>query len=176
MRMVLSATAALRALALGVVAALTFGVAGQAAFAEGRLAAKSFDGVWRITKVVTTASTDSHPQPSLEIFYRGYFSIIRDNSSEPRTPSAAPEDPTRLTDTEKVARYDEWAPFGASAGTYEVKGDTIITHNLVAKQVRGVGITEEATVKFEGADTFVATARSEPGVPAGRETTYTRVR
>ena len=176
MRLFFSATAASRALALGVVAALTFGFAGQAAFAEGRLAAKSFEGVWRITKVVTNAGTDSHPQPGLEIFYRGYFSIIRDNSSEPRAPSAAPEDPTRLTDSEKVARYDEWAPFGASAGMYEVKGDTIITHNLVAKQVRGVGMTEEATVRFEGADTFVATAKSEPGVPAGRETTYTRVR
>jgi hypothetical protein len=175
MRLFFSATPASRALALGILA-VALGVAGQAAFAKSTLTAKSLEGVWRITKVVTNAGTDSHPQPSLEIFYRGYFSIIRDNSSEPRTPSPAPEDPTRLTDSEKVARYDEWAPFGASAGAYEVKGDTIITHNLVAKQVRGVGLTEEATVRFEGSDTFVATATSEPGAPAGRQTTYTRVR
>jgi hypothetical protein len=173
------ATAASRALALGILAALALGVAGSAAFADARSTAKSFEGVWRITKVVRTganAGTDSYPQPGLEIFYRGYFSIIRDANSAPRTPSPVPADPTRLTDAEKVARYDEWAPFGASAGTYEVKGDTIITHNLVAKQVRGVGLTEEATFRFEGSDTFVATAKSEPGVPAGRQTTYTRVR
>jgi hypothetical protein len=164
-----------RALALGALAMFTLG---SAAFAEGSPTAKSFEGVWRVTKVVTTGAnvaTDNQPQPGLEIFYRGYFSIVRDTSRGPRKPSPAAQNPSQLTDTEKIARYDEWAAFGASAGTYEVKGDTIITHNFVAKQVRGVGMTEEATVNFEGADTFVATAKSEPGVPAGRETTYTRV-
>lgn len=165
-----------RALAIGALATLTFG---SAAFADGNPTAKSFEGVWRVSKVVTTganAATNSRPQPGLEIFSRGYFSIVRDTSREPRKPSPAAHNPSQLTDAEKIARYDEWAPFGASAGTYEVRGDMIVTHNLVAKQVRGVGITEEATVRFEGADTFVATAKSEPGVPAGRETTYTRVR
>ena len=179
MGLVLSATVASRALALGVLTALALDLAGPAALADVSPTAKSFEGVWRITKVVRTganAGTDSHPQPGLEIFYRGYFSIIRDASSAPRTPSPAPADPTRLTDAEKLARYDEWAPFGASAGTYEVNGDTIVTHNLVAKQVRGVGITEEATFRFNGPDVFVATAKSEPGVSAGRQTTYTRVR
>jgi hypothetical protein len=168
-----------RTLALGVLAMFTLGLAGQARAAEGRPTAKSFEGVWRITKVVMTganAGTDSHPQPGLEIFYRGYFSIVRDASSEPRRPSPAARDPGALTDGEKIARYDEWAPFGASAGTYEVHGDTLITHNIVAKQVRGMTLTEEATIRFEGSDTFVATAKSEPGVPAGRQTTYTRVR
>jgi hypothetical protein len=157
----------------------TLGAATQATSAEGHPTAKSLEGVWRITKVVipgANPATDTRPQPGLEIFYRGYFSIVRDTSSEPRKPSPAAHDPGQLTDAEKIARYDEWAPFGASAGTYEVEGDTIITHNLVAKQVRGMSVTEEATIKFEGPDTFVATAKSEPGVPAGRQTTYTRVR
>ena len=173
------AAPASHALALTIAATLMLALAGQAAFAKGRPTAKSFEGVWRITKVVTpgaNARTDNHPQPSLQIFYRGYFSIIRDSSSEPRKPSPAAADPTKPTDDEKIARYDEWAPFGASAGTYEVDGDTLITHNIVAKQVRGMTLTEEATFKFEGGDTFVATAKVEPGVPAGRQTTYTRVR
>jgi hypothetical protein len=169
-----------RALALGVLAMVTLGAtAGQATSAHERLAAQSLEGVWRVAKVVkvgANAGTDSHPQPSLQIFYRGYFSIVRDNSSEPRKPSPAPADPANLTDSEKIARYDEWAPFGASAGTYEVEGDTLITHNVVAKQVRGMTLTEEATIKFEGRDRFVATAKFEPGVPPGRQTTYTRVR
>lgn len=164
-----------RALALAI---LMLGSGRQATFAEGNPTATSFEGVWRITKVSTggAAGADSHPQPGLEIFYRGYFSIVRDNSTEARKPSPAAHDLSQLTDAEKIARYDEWAPFGASAGTYEVKGDTLITHNIVAKQVRGMSLTEEATIKFEGSDTFVATAKFEPGAPEGRQTTYTRVR
>jgi hypothetical protein len=138
-----------------------------------------FEGVWRITKVVwpgPNGHTNAHPQPSLEIFHGGYFTIIRDNAAEPRTASPAARDPAKLTDAEKIARYEEWAPFGASGGAYEVKGDTLVTHNIVAKQAGGMTITEEATVAFEGPDTFVATAKVEPGVPAGRQTTYTRLK
>jgi hypothetical protein len=175
MRSVCSAAAS-RALALAVLATATLG---SAASAEGNPTAKSFEGVWRIAKVVRTganAGTESHPQPGLEIFYRGYFTLVRDNSTEARNPSPPPADPSTLTDAEKIARYNEWAPFGAAAGTYEVKGDTIVTHNIVAKQAGGMTLTEEATFKFEGPDTFVATAKIEPGVPAGRQTTYTRIR
>jgi hypothetical protein len=168
-----------RALALGVLAGLAVSSAGLATPPTKPPTAKSFEGVWRISKVVRTganAGTDDHPQPGLEIFYRGYFSIVRDNSINPRKPSPAAVDPSKLTDVEKIARYDEWATFGASAGTYEVKGDTLITHNIVAKQAGGAALTEEATVRFEGPDTFVATATVEPGVSQGRQTTYTRVR
>jgi len=169
---------AARALALGLVATSMLGSAGAAA-AERGPTAKSFEGVWRITKVVVPGpdgGADTHPQPGLEIFYRGYFTIVRDSSHEQRKASPAAIDPTALTDAEKIARYDEWVPFGASAGTYEVEGNTLITHNIVAKQVRGMTLTEEATIRFEGRGTFVATAKSEPGVPPGRQTTYTRVR
>jgi hypothetical protein len=166
--------------ALAAVAALAFATAATGASAQHTPAAASLEGVWKVTKVVKTgadAGVDAHPQPGLQIIYRGYFSIVRDNGSEPRKASPAAKDPANLTDVEKAARYDEWAPFAASAGTYELKGDTLITHNIVAKQVRGVGLTEEATIRFEGVDTFVATAKSPPGTPAyGRQTTYTRVR
>ena len=47
------------------------------------------------------------------------------------------KDPKKLTDAEKVAFYDEWAPFVASSGTYEVRGHTIITHNILAKRAAG---------------------------------------
>jgi hypothetical protein len=170
----------MHSIVIGAVASLAFASVTAGAAAQETPTAKCLEGVWKITKVIRTgadAGVDTHPQPGLQIIYRGYFSIVRDNSGEPRKPSPAAKDPANLANTEKAARYDEWVPFAASAGTYEVKGDTIITHNLVAKQVRGVGLTEEATIKFEGADTFVATAKSPPGAPAGeRQTTYTRVR
>jgi hypothetical protein len=172
MKTILSATW-LRSLGLPILAAFIFAVSGQAAFGQEALTAKSFEGVWKVTKVVRTganASTNTHPQPSLEIFYRGYYSLIKDMSSEPRKPSPAAKDPTKLTEAEKIARYEEWDPFRASAGTYEVKGNTIITHNIVAKLAKGMTATEEATIKFEG-NTFVASA------PNGdTQITYTRVR
>jgi hypothetical protein len=144
------------------------------AFAQqGEPTAVSLEGVWKVTKVVQAGVTNTNPQPSLQIFSHGYFTIIRDNGSEARQPSPLPKDAAKLTDAEKIARYDEWAPFAASAGTYEVKGDTLITHNIVAKNVGGNGLTEEATFKFEG-NTFVAT--SKVASTSGRQTTYTRVR
>jgi hypothetical protein len=164
---------------LAISAATICALSGPAAFAEPAPTARSFEGVWKVTKVVKTgddAGVNTHPQPSLQIFYRGYYSIVRDISSEPRQPSPAAQNPTTLTDEEKLARYAEWAPFAASAGTYEIKGDRLITHNIVAKNVRAATITEEATFSFEG-DTFVASVKSAPGAPVGeRQTTYTRVR
>jgi len=152
--------------------AFIFAVSGQAAFGQEPLTAKSFEGVWKATRFVVTganARTDTNPQPSLLIFYRGYYSIVRDNSREPRKQAPDPKDPAKPTDAEKIAKYDEWAPFAASAGTYEVKGNTLITHNVLAKQVKGVTKTEEATIKFEG-DSFVA------GAPdSDTQITYTRV-
>jgi hypothetical protein len=135
-----------------------------------------FQGVWRITKVVTPEGVaDTSPQPGLSLFSGNYFSIARVTSSEARTPAPPPRNPERLTDAEKIARYEEWAPYGAAAGTFEITGDTLVTHNIVAKAVRGMGLTEQATVQLVDADTFVATAK--PGEPnAGRQTTYTRVR
>jgi hypothetical protein len=154
-------------------------IPGDAAAAPPSLTAKALEGVWKITKVVRTganAGTDDHPQPSLQIFYRGYFSLIRDNSGQPRKAAPEPRDRAQLTDAEKLAKYEEWAPFAASAGSYEIRGNTIITNNLVAKQVKGVGLSEEAAIIFEG-DTFTATAKNPPGSPPGEHTTtYTRVR
>jgi hypothetical protein len=172
MKTILSATW-LRSLGLPILAAFIFAVSGQVAFGQEALTAQSFEGVWKVTKVVKTGAnpaTDTHPQPSLTILYRGYYCVIRDNSSEPRKPSPEPKDPAKLTDAEKIARYEEWAPFMASGGTYEVEGNTLITHNVVAKQAKGMTKTEEATIKFDG-DTFVATAPN-----TDKQITYTRVR
>jgi hypothetical protein len=153
----------------------TLAIPGQAALAQEALTAKSLEGVWKVSKVVTAGVVNSNPQPGLLIFTRGYYSALRVNGSEPRKASPEPKDPAKLTDTEKLARYEEWAPYAASAGTYEVKGNTMINHNSVAKMVRGMTITEEAIIlKFDG-NSFVAGPK--PGNPnSDRQTTYTRVR
>ena len=65
--------------------------------------------------------------------------------------------------------------FAASASTYEVSGNTLITHNIGAKNVRGMTLTEEATIQKMDGDMFVAAPK--PGEPnSDRQTTYTRVR
>ncbi len=109
--------------------------------------------------------------------HREAYSILRDNSPRPRKPAPWAEDPAKLTDAEKIAKYEEWAPYAASAGTYEVKGDTLITHNVVAKQASGMTGTDVATFKFVG-DTFVLHPMPGPDAPRGEtvERTYTRVR
>jgi hypothetical protein len=159
-------------LPLLVSAAFTLAFPAQAALAHRPPTAKSFEGVWKITKVVRTganAVTDTRPQPSLLIFYRGYYSIVRDAAGGPRAASPAPKNPATLTDQEKLARYSEWEPFRASAGTYEVKGNRLITHNVIAKQAKGMTATEEATFKLDGG-TFMV------GPTDGTEMIYTRVR
>ena len=166
---------------LAISAAFVCAVSGQSALADSEPTAKSFEGVWKVTKVVKTgpnAGTNTHLQASLAIYSGGYFSIVRDDSLEPRKPAPAAKDPKQLTDAEKVAFYDEWAPFIASGGTYEVSGHTIITHNILAKRAAGATATEEAViVRFTG-DTYVVRPQPNPLTPPGEvvERTYTRVR
>lgn len=166
---------------LAISAPFVCAVSGQSALADSAPTAKSFEGVWKVTKVVKTgpnAGTNTHPQASLAIYSGGYFSIVRDDSPQPRKPAPAAKDPVKLTDAEKVAFYDEWAPFVASGGTYEVRGHTIITHNILAKRAAGATATEEAViVQFTG-DTYVVRPQPNPLTPPGEvvERTYTRIR
>jgi len=147
----------------------------QAALAQTSLTAQSLEGVWKVTKVVQAGVVNANPQPGLLIFTRGYYSTTRVTAAEARKQSPVPKNPAHLTDAEKIAYYNEWAGYAASAGTYEVKANTIINHNILAKMVGGMTITEEAVIlNFDG-NSFVATPKS--GNPnSGRQTTYTRVR
>jgi hypothetical protein len=164
-----------RLFALIALAAIAFPFPGQAAFAQEGLTAKSFEGVWNVTKVVQAGVVNTNPQPGLLIFTRGYYSTTRVTASEARQQAPAPKNPAHLTDAEKIALYNEWAGYGASAGTYEVRGNTIVNHNVVTKMVRGMTLTEEAIILKFDRNSFVA--RGKPGNPnSDRETTYTRVR
>ena len=161
---------------LGLLVCATFVVASQrSAIAQQAPTAEFFEGVWKITKVVTDGVANTSPQPGVAIFSGSYFSFTRVTSSEARPPAPPARDPAQLTDAEKIARYTEWAPFGAGAGTYELRGNTLLTHNIVAKAARNMTLTERVIIEQIDEDTFVATP--PPGEPnAGRQTTYARVR
>ena len=133
-------------------------------------AKESLEGVWKIVEIVTTgasASTISNPQPSLVIFTKGPYSVLSVNGAQPRPQFAPPKDPNKLTDAEKIARYEQWSRFTANAGTYEVKGTTLTRRPLVAKNetvmARNSSIASE--FKLDG-NTLWVTTKSEAGQPA----------
>ena len=135
------------------------------------------EGVWRVSEVVTTganAATNSNPQPSVFIFTRGHYSQIAVTGAKPRPPVAPAKDPQKLTDAEKIARFEQWAPFIANSGTYEIKGSTLTIRPMVAKNVAVMTTNPPGTAEFklEGNNTLWVTTRSAPGQPASE----TRVR
>jgi hypothetical protein len=113
----------------------------NAAFAQTK---NKLEGVWKIVEVILPVANPagkdsttriSNPQPGLVIFTRGYYSIAAVRGAQPRTAVAQPKDSLRLTDEEKIARFEEWNTFVANSGTYEIKGSMIIRHPIVAKIV-----------------------------------------
>jgi hypothetical protein len=120
------------------------------------------EGVWKITERITPGSdqrarevTNPRPLPSVIIFTKGYYSQVYETGAEPRSTVARPKDPHNLTDAEKIARYEQWRPFNANSGTYEIKGTRLIIHPIVSKSfnlMTGTGHAQE--FKLEGLDTL----------------------
>src|SRR5687768_14605321 len=82
------------------------------------------EGVWRVAEIVTTganAENNNKPQPGLYIFTRGYYSQVIINGTQPRR-TVEYKMLNQPTDAEKLARYEQWQPFAANSGTYEIKG------------------------------------------------------
>ena len=131
----------------------------SAAFAQTK---SPVEGVWKITEVVAPGSnpaekgTTINAQPGLVIFTRGYYSQVFVRGAEPRAAVEPAKDPENLTDAEKIARYEQWGPFTANSGTYEIKGTTISMRAIVAKsaQVMSGQRPQEMTFKVEGPNTL----------------------
>jgi hypothetical protein len=121
------------------------------------------EGVWKLAEVSVASknpaekgTTTTNPQPGLIIFTKGYYSLLAVRGTEPRAAFAPAKDPENLTDAEKIARYEQWRPFTANSGTYELKGSMLQLHPIVAKSVEvmtsGKPITWE--LKVEGPNTL----------------------
>jgi hypothetical protein len=122
------------------------------------------EGVWRIAERITPGTNpranavdvrQTSPRPNLLIFSKGYYSELIEMGGAPRPEVAAPADPQRLTDAEKIARYEQWRPFTAHSGTYEISGSILTRHPIVAKNVdvmnQGRGVPFE--IRFEDPNT-----------------------
>ena len=160
---------------IGLVAALLLVATSVQARAQ---ATATLQGAWRVTEVVVTganAETNTSPQPGLYLFMKKHYSLTTVNSMAPRKNFGAAGDPNKLTDPEKIARFEVWDEFSANAGTYEVSGNTITAHPVVAKNpaVMGPAITRE--FRIEG-NTLTLIRKSAAGQPASVTTTkLTRV-
>jgi hypothetical protein len=137
------------------------------------------EGVWKIAEVLLPpknpaekGTTITNPQPGLVIFTKGYYSLLAVRGEQPRAAFAPAKDPGNLTDAEKIARYEQWNPFTANSGTYEVKGSMLLLHPIVAKSVEvmtsGTPITWE--LKVEGPNSLWLIP------PSDRATTDPRVK
>jgi hypothetical protein len=127
-------------------------------------------GVWRVTEVRTTgpnAGTNSNPQPGLILFTDKYYSIMRVTSDRPRPD--LPADPAKATAAELNAVY---GVFTANSGTYEVSGDTMVTHPLVAQNPLALhpGYFATYSFKLEGKMLTLTRVRNANGPDANPTT------
>jgi hypothetical protein len=138
----------------------------------------SLEGAWRVSEVMVTgadASPNKTPQPGLYIFTKKHYSILSVSGTEPRKPVPAAKDPDKLTDAEKLARFESWDVFTANSGTYEVKGSTLTTTPIVAKNPSVMGRSQPREFKLAGS-TLTLISKSAAGQPASEtRTTLTRV-
>jgi hypothetical protein len=148
------------------------------AWALASAQAPSIQGAWRVSEIVVTganASTNTTPQPGLYIFTKQHYSIVTVNGTAARKEVTAPKDPARLTDAEKIARYEMWNPVTAKSGTYEVKGTTLTTRPLAAKNVFAMAGPATREFKIDG-KTLTLVSKSAAGQPVAQTTTkLTRV-
>jgi hypothetical protein len=96
-------------------------------------------GVWQPVTFITAPDARpgaAHPLMTdvgitLEIFTKSYYSHVAQATSTPRPP--VPDSNVTLADV-----MAEWSPFSAQAGTYAIRGDTLIRHPIVAKNPKGM--------------------------------------
>jgi len=121
------------------------------------------EGVWKIAERIMPGTqplakdetiTNTRALPSLIIFTQGYFSQVYETGGQARPTVSPPKDRLNLTDAEKIARYEQWRPFNANAGSYEIKGSTITIRPIVAKNANLMGGSHVVEFKLEGTNTL----------------------
>jgi hypothetical protein len=146
---------------LAMVALITPFVRGQAK--------PSIQGVWRAVEITVTnpnpgpngfqRGTHTNVQPELLIFTGKHYSVVGDTGAQarPTTPMAVPGKPT----LEEL--QTRWGPFVANAGTYEVSGDMLTRHVIVAKNPALQGTTGRAAIKLDGNNLWVTNVEGARG-------------
>jgi hypothetical protein len=142
-------------------------------------ATPSIEGVWKTISVVNTATgVTQKPPASIVIYTKNHFTIVETNNGRQFPPPAPPKVEGKLTDAEKLARYEDWAAVTVNSGTYEIKGNMLIRRPLLNKEspAPGAKTYPEAVreLKFEGNNTMLQIVRAADGKNTTTRT-YTRL-
>ena len=107
-------------------------------------------------------------QPSMYIFAKTHYSLIYVDSDKPRP---VMEDYSKATQEELLSIFVE--NFVANAGTYEVKGDKLTVHPMVAKSpsYMKAGTWSTYSMKISG-NTMTLVSESSNFGPIKNGTTY----
>ncbi len=116
----------------------------------------SLKGAWRVVAVTSAdGKTDAAPQPGLYIFTDRHYSIQRVTAPRVALPAQ------NATDKELAAAF---GPYTANSGTYELKGATLTTRPIVAKNPAVMtGSGQQSEVRFEGASVLHITSTTPTG-------------
>ena len=98
-------------------------------FESAEAQTRSLEGAWKVVSLRSTgadSATAVTVQPSLYIFTRRHYSMMRVTGNEPRAVPATDD----FTDAESLAAFNS---FIANTGTYEVVGRTLTIHPIVAR-------------------------------------------
>jgi len=142
---------------------------------------QSVEGVWKGISVVVTGTagyTIANRLSMMIIYTKRHYSVLAQDGDGRQTPRQVPpplSTPGKPTDAEKIARYEFWAPIVADAGTYELRGSTLIQRQIVNKDGPLIERRREITIE-DGGQTLVEITKGAPGQPA-RETrrSFTRL-
>jgi len=93
----------------------------------------------------TTSMTNSKPQPGIIIFTDKYYSLVHVASADPR-PDV---DMSNAAAEELISIWGDLA-FGANSGTYDISGQTLTTHSMVAKNPSAMRRVTDFTYRLEG--------------------------
>jgi hypothetical protein len=142
--------------------------------------APSIQGVWRV--VERTSPVDApfrakgiqkDPQPGFHMFTGKHYSQVIVNADKPRP--ELPQDVEKATADQLRAA---WQPFVSNAGTYELKGNVLTMHQVVAKDPTGMKQPNATTwtYKVEG-KTLTMTQKTNQAGPIANPVTlkFTRV-
>jgi len=149
-------------------------LAPQAALAQ----AGSIEGAWKLVKIVRTGSQPvnlTNPQPGFTIYAHGHYATVTDNSPAARKAAPALKDPANPTDADRLAKFAEWGPVQAQAGTYVLKGATLTRMPAVAKNAGQIGQPNVQQITIKG-DTLTMVSQAPPGQTGTQTVTMTRVK
>jgi hypothetical protein len=145
----------------------------------------SIQGVWRGVEVTITdpnvqydslpKGTHTNLRPSLLIFTDKHYSMIADAATKPRPTAESLKVAGKPTPEELVAM---WGPFAANAGTYELSGNTLTRHTIVAKNpsVQGEKYFVRYTITLDGNNLTMVGTETQAGKTAYPSTfKYVRV-